>query len=75
MNYLFSFSGRINRAKIWLFVLIALCVWFVYVILFFTLVGFSAFTAQAHNGNGLIAAGGGAAVSRTGGLRHLHRAC
>jgi uncharacterized membrane protein YhaH (DUF805 family) len=59
MNYLFSFSGRINRAKIWLFVLIAFCVWFVYAILFFTLVGFSAFTAQAHNGNGLMAAGGG----------------
>ena len=59
MNYLFSFSGRINRAKLWLFALIVFCVWIVYAILFFTLVGFSAFTAQAHNGNGLMAAGGG----------------
>jgi uncharacterized membrane protein YhaH (DUF805 family) len=25
-NYLFSFQGRINRAKLWLFILISLCV-------------------------------------------------
>jgi len=59
MNYLFSFQGRINRAKIWLFFLIVMCVWVAFFILFATLVGFSAFTAQAHNGNGLLAAGGG----------------
>jgi uncharacterized membrane protein YhaH (DUF805 family) len=59
MNYLFSFQGRINRAKIWLFFLIVMCVWIALFVLFATLVGFSAFTAQAHNGNGLMAAGGG----------------
>jgi uncharacterized membrane protein YhaH (DUF805 family) len=59
MGFLFSFQGRINRAKIWLFFLIVVCVWIVMLTLFATLVGFSAFTAQAHNGNGLLAAGGG----------------
>ncbi len=58
MNYLFSFSGRINRAKLWLFLLIAIGACIVYAVLFAVLVGFSAFTAQANNGNGLLAAGG-----------------
>ena len=58
MTYLFSFSGRINRAKLWLFVLISIGVGIAYGILFLVLVGFSAFTAQAHNGAGLLAAGG-----------------
>ncbi len=58
MHYLFSFYGRINRAKLWLFLLITIVAGFVYGILFVTLVGFSAFTAQANNGNGLLAAGG-----------------
>jgi uncharacterized membrane protein YhaH (DUF805 family) len=58
MNYLFSFQGRINRAKLWLFLLITIGAGFVYGILFVTLVGFSVFTAHGNNGNGLLAAGG-----------------
>ncbi len=48
-NYLFSFQGRINRAKLWLFILIALGVDIVYLILFSTLVGLSALTTMSHN--------------------------
>jgi uncharacterized membrane protein YhaH (DUF805 family) len=58
MSYLFSFHGRINRAKLWLFVLILILVGIVYGILFGTLVGMSALTAASHNGGGLAAAGG-----------------
>jgi uncharacterized membrane protein YhaH (DUF805 family) len=59
MHYLFSFYGRINRAKLWLFILIAFGAWIAYFILFAMMVGFSAFSAQAHNGGGLAALGGG----------------
>ena len=59
MHYLFSFYGRINRAKLWLFILIAMGAWIAYFILFAMLVGFSAFSAQARNGGGLAALGGG----------------
>ena len=58
MSYLFSFQGRINRAKLWLFFLIVILVGIVYGILFGTLVGMSALTAASHNGGGLAAAGG-----------------
>lgn len=58
MSYLFSFHGRINRAKLWLFILIALGVDIVYIILFSTLIGLSALTSMSHNAGGLAAAGG-----------------
>jgi len=57
-SYLFSFRGRINRAKIWLFVLIAIIVGIVYGILFGTLVGMTGLTAASYSGGRLAAMGG-----------------
>jgi uncharacterized membrane protein YhaH (DUF805 family) len=57
-NYLFSFQGRINRAKLWLFLLVSLGAWIAYIILFSTLIGLSALTSMSHNTGGLAAAGG-----------------
>jgi uncharacterized membrane protein YhaH (DUF805 family) len=57
-HYLFSFQGRINRAKIWLFILITIIVGIVYGILFGTLVGISGITAASYSGSGGLAAAG-----------------
>ena len=40
-NYLFSFQGRINRAKIWLYVLIVIAAEILYFALFWLLIGAS----------------------------------
>jgi len=57
-HYLFSFQGRINRAKIWLFILIAIIVGIVYGILFGTLIGISGLTAASYSAGRLASAGG-----------------
>ncbi len=46
-EYLFSFRGRINRAKLWLFVLIVIVVEIVLFIAFAGIFGISAFTVAA----------------------------
>ena len=38
-SYLFSFQGRINRAKLWLFIPIVIGIYIVYFILFSMLFG------------------------------------
>lgn len=58
MSYLFSFHGRINRAKLWLFFLIVVLVGVGYGILFGTLVGITGLTAASYSGSGGLAAAG-----------------
>jgi len=64
-NYLFSFSGRINRAKLWLFVLILIGVELVYFTLAFALVGTSGLMMLATIGHPGAALAGGATVILT----------
>jgi len=62
-RYLFSFEGRINRAKIWLFVLIAIVVYIVYFSLFAFIFGGSILAMIKGGPAGLIA--GGATIGLT----------
>ena len=65
-HYLFGFHGRINRAKIWLFVLIAIVVEIAAMILFSLFFGLSAmtmFAAGVHPGS--LLAGGAMALLGT----------
>jgi uncharacterized membrane protein YhaH (DUF805 family) len=56
-SYFFSFHGRINRAKLWLFILIAIGIEIVYFILFSLLFGGS-MLAMLKGGPGGLMAGG-----------------
>jgi len=57
VSYFFSFQGRINRAKLWLFIPIMIGIYIVYFILFSILFGSSIF-AMLKGGPGGLAAGG-----------------
>jgi uncharacterized membrane protein YhaH (DUF805 family) len=59
-EYLFSFSGRINRAKMWLFLLIAIGVEIVGLIVFGLLVGLSGATLMNLSNNPAALMSGGA---------------
>ena len=63
-NYLFSFQGRINRAKLWLFVLILIAVEIVYIALASMIFGMTIFTAFMAGGGhpGAALAGGTSAL-------------
>jgi len=56
-KYLFGFEGRINRAKIWLFVLIAIVIYVVYFILFAFVFGGSILAMVKGGAAGLMAGG------------------
>src|SRR4029077_20173639 len=56
-SYFFSFQGRINRAKLWLFIPIVIGIYIVYFILFSILFGSSLF-AMLKGGPAGLAAGG-----------------
>jgi uncharacterized membrane protein YhaH (DUF805 family) len=62
-NFLFSFDGRINRAKIWLFILIIIVAYICFGIVFTVLFGASLFTLMftvATNPAAMFTAGGAA---------------
>ncbi len=61
-EYLFSFSGRINRAKLWLFIAIMIGVYIAMIVLFFSLVGTAVFLPGSRTPNSQIFAGGMALV-------------
>lgn len=62
-NYLFSFRGRINRAKLWLFILILFGVEIVLITVFAGVFGISAATVAAAQGNASsVLFGGGVAI-------------
>jgi uncharacterized membrane protein YhaH (DUF805 family) len=61
-TYLFSFTGRINRAKLWLFFLISIATYFVLALLAFMLIGFAAFAGATQGSVNALAAGGLGAV-------------
>jgi uncharacterized membrane protein YhaH (DUF805 family) len=56
-SYFFSFQGRINRAKLWLFIPIMIGIYIVYFMLFSVLFGSSIF-AMLKGGSAGLAAGG-----------------
>jgi len=56
-SYLFSFQGRINRAKLWLFILIVIGIYMVYFTLFWAVFGAS-LVAMMKGGSAGLAAGG-----------------
>jgi len=62
-DYFFSFQGRINRAKLWLFLLIVICIEVVYFALLSTIFGMSILTAMvAGAGHPGAALAGGASI-------------
>ncbi len=61
-EYLFSFSGRINRAKLWLFIAIMIGVYLAMVILFVSLIGTAAFLPGSKAPSSQVFAGGMALV-------------
>ncbi len=61
-HYLFGFTGRINRAKAWLFVLIQILVFVVLAILFASFVGMAAFSNPGASQNAAANMGGAALV-------------
>lgn len=62
-SYFFSFQGRINRAKLWLFILIAIGIEIVYLILFSLLFGGSMLAMLKGGPSGLMAGGASLGLS------------
>ena len=62
-NYLFSFQGRINRAKLWLFILIVLGIYIAYFALFAMLFGGSLLAMMKGGPGGLMAGGASLGLS------------
>jgi uncharacterized membrane protein YhaH (DUF805 family) len=62
-SYLFSFQGRINRAKLWLFILIVLGIYIAYFALFSILFGGSIMAMMKGGPAGLMAGGASLGLS------------